>query len=90
VIRHCGTGLLAVEDTRPSCAVWQRTNLVVGLVSSRNNINVPVKLTIKPMYSYESTVKAFSGRAIPQVYPPHETLENSPSPTTVPLDSELV
>jgi len=42
------------------------------------------------MYSYESTVAAFPGSTIPNVNPPRETVENSPSPTIVPLASTLV
>ena len=91
VIRHTGTCSLAVKHTRPSSAIRKRANLLISLASCKLYYTTSsIKLTIKPIYSYESTVSAFSGSAIPQVYPPHETLENSPSPVMLPFDSELV
>jgi hypothetical protein len=42
-------------------------------------------LTSIPIYSYLFTVAASGGKAIPNPYPPIDTVLNSPSPSTVPL-----
>jgi hypothetical protein len=41
------------------------------------------------MYSCVSLLNASGGNATPKVNPPHETVENSPSPVMVPLVSSL-
>lgn len=88
MIGHPRTSVITVNNTGPSCAVDRGAFLKEFQLRFRHIVSQP--RTMRPIYSYEFTVAALAGNTAPNVNPPRETVDISPSPVTVPLVSVLV